>query len=410
MNVPIGDFFLDNQMWSHIYDLLFPTDKAKEHFEKTGEVSQQSVRLSHGPKSRELEQTFAQVHGCKYGVLSNSGTSSLHTALQSLKEIHGWEDGDEVIVPATTFVATVNIVLQNNLKPVFVDIEKNTYNIASFKIREAITSKTKCIIPVHLFGLPADMDSISEIAEEYQLKIIEDACESALSKYYSRALNRLTSVGTQCDIACFSFYISHTITAGIGGIAITNNINYQKKMKSLVNHGWDRETRPVDNKGFDFDEIKKRYYFSSIGHSFRITEFEASLALSQLANRDAIIKKRSYIVKKYNEGLAHLQERGILKLPYLDFGSVYMMYPLQYYGNGGKWELIKELEKKGIETREMLPLINQPIYKDMINAEDYPVSKDIINNGFYIGCHHYLTDEQISYVINTISEILRTKG
>ena len=135
-----------------------------------------SNRLSYGRFSREFEIKFSRIHQCKYGILSNSGTSALHVALAALKEIHNWNDDDEVLVPAITFVATSNIVIHNKMTPVFVDVEKEFYGIDSHLIEQKITPKTRAIIVVHLFGMPCDMDAINAIAKKHCLKIIEDSC------------------------------------------------------------------------------------------------------------------------------------------------------------------------------------------------------------------------------------------
>ena len=129
-------------------------------------------RLSYGPFLKRLEIEFAKIHHSKFGIMSNSGTSALHVAVQALKELHGWNDGDEVLVPAITFVATSNVVIHNNLKPVFVDVEKEYYGIDQGKIEEKITPRTRAIIPVHLFGMSCEMDKIMTIAKNHNLTII----------------------------------------------------------------------------------------------------------------------------------------------------------------------------------------------------------------------------------------------
>ena len=134
-------------------------------------------RLSYGPMSQRFEAEFANVHNCRFGVISNSGTSSLQIALQTLRELHGWEDGDEVIVPSVSFVSTINIVLHNRMKPVLVDVDSSYYELNPELLEDKITARTRAIIPVHLFGHPADMDPILEIATRFKLKIIEDAAE-----------------------------------------------------------------------------------------------------------------------------------------------------------------------------------------------------------------------------------------
>lgn len=360
---------------------------------KTKELVNQvleSGRISYGPLSQEFEQKFSSIHNCNYGVVSNSGTSSLQVALQALKELHGWNDGDEIIVPAVTFVATVNIVLQNNLKPVLVDVDRHTYNIDPELISEKITDKTRAIIPVHVAGLPADMAAINEVADIHNLKIIEDSCECAFTSYQGQM------VGSMSDIGVFSFYIAHLITTGVGGMSTTNNEDYANKMRSLVNHGWNR-IRPVDVKEFDLDEVKSRYHFPAIGHSYRITEFEAALGLSQLNDWKKLIKKRRDNAMWFGRRLGDFELREYLQLPDVR-GNVFMFFPL-ILKHGSKWKLISHLEQNGIETRELLPLINQPCYKGLWNPDDYPIAQWIGEHGFYVGCHQYLEDEDIDYMV-----------
>src|SRR5687768_1588968 len=160
-----------------------------------------SNRLSYGPMTARFERDFAELHDCRYSVFCNSGTSALHIALAALKERHGWANGDEVIVPALTFVATSNIVLHNGMVPVFVDVERDTYNLDPRLLEEKITPRTRAIIPVHLFGLPCDMDPILEVARRHDLRVIEDSCETMFAGYKGR------KVGSLGDIGCFSTYI-----------------------------------------------------------------------------------------------------------------------------------------------------------------------------------------------------------
>ena len=163
-------------------------------------------RLSYGPMTESFERQFAAIHGCRFASMTNSGTSALHVALGALKEIHGWEDGDEVIVPAVTFVATPNVVLHNRMTPVLVDVEREFYGIDPNLIESAITERTRAIIPVHVFGQACDMDPVLELAKRHDLKVIEDSCECMFARYKGR------SVGSLGDIGCFSTYVAHLLT------------------------------------------------------------------------------------------------------------------------------------------------------------------------------------------------------
>lgn len=358
-----------------------------------------SGRISYGPFCRELEQRFAEIHERKIGVLSNSGTSSLQVALQALKEVHAWSDGDEVIVPALTFVATVNIVLHNGLKPVLVDIEPNTYGIDTNKLEEAITERTRAIIPVHLFGQSCGITEVMEIAERYGLKVIEDSCECMFVRHGNKM------VGSYGDIACFSTYIAHLLTTGVGGLAITNNPEYGAVMRSLVNHGRDGIYISIDDDQdvTNLEEvISRRFRFERLGHSYRITEFEAAIGVAQLDDWQDMIAKRQTNADTLNRLLEPIEKLGLIHLPYAVNEHAYMMYPLVLSPGIPKEALTLYLEEHGIETRDMVPLTNQPVYAELFNEDDYPVAKWVNESGFYVGCHQDLTDEDVVHIANTI--------
>lgn len=359
-------------------------------------------RISYGPMSRAFEQRFAAIHGSRFAVLSNSGTSSLHVALQTLKELHGWQDGDEVLVPALTFVATVNVILHNKLTPVLVDVERDYYGIDVSLIERAITPRTRAIMPVHLFGQPCDMSSIMEIAQRRGLKVIEDSCECMFVGHRGK------STGSWGDIGCFSTYVAHLLTTGVGGLATTNDPDIAACMRSLVNHGRDGIYISIDDDAGKSGEalrevISRRFRFERIGHSFRITELEAALGLAQLDDWQAMIKKRQQNSNTLRFELAHLDHR--LQLPRhrpLTEHS-WMMFAL-VLRDEPKDALCQHLESHGIETRDMLPLVNQPCYKGLWNPADYPVAQWIDRSGLYIACHQDLTAADLDYMTAVIQE------
>jgi len=362
-----------------------------------------SNRLSYGPFLKKFEKQFAHLHGARFGIASNSGTSSLQVALQTLKELHDWQDGDEVIVPSVTFVATANIIIHNQMKPIFIDIEPNYYGINPELIEEKITDKTKAIIVAHLFGQPCNMNPILELAKKYNLKIIEDSCETMFAKYNGKI------VGSIGDIGCFSTYVAHLLTTGVGGLSITNNPLYAIKMRSLVNHGRDNIYINIDDdknlsSGKMHELIKKRFSFTSVGHSFRLTELEGALGLAQLENWHDMIAKRRNNAKFLIERLACLKHK--IQLPQIRKNSEhsFMMFPIVLQ-NTHKKPLVEYLEDKGIETRDMLPLVNQPIYKKLYNTvpQNYPVAYWINNSGFYIGCHQNLSQDDLEFIVDTLT-------
>lgn len=381
-------------------------------------------RLSYGPYSQKFEKLFAQKHDCKFAIVTNSGTSALHIAIAALKIKYHWKDDDEIIVPATTFVATINTIIHNNLKPILVDVDPKYYEINEELIEKKITDKTRAIIPVHLFGLPCNMERIACIAKKFDLKIIEDSCECMLSSYNNR------KVGSWGEIGCFSTYIAHLLTTGVGGICTTNDKDLAILLRSLNNHGRDSIYISIDDDNNKDDiELKeiisKRFSFVHLGHSFRLTEMEWAIGLAQLEDElDDIIASRLRNAMILN-GIFH--QRGLtryINVPLIRKNAThsFMIYPITINDNQFtemvKTEipldvitqmtkqvrsgLINFLEHNGIETRDLLPVINQPVYKGMefIKTNHYTVANWLLNSGFYIGCHQSLTQDDLEYIVD----------
>jgi dTDP-4-amino-4,6-dideoxygalactose transaminase len=366
-----------------------------------------SGRLSYGPFHRRFETAFAKEHDSRHAIFCNSGTSALHIAIQALKEKHGWADGDEVLVPAVTFIATSNVVLHNRLKPVFVDVDPLTYNIDPAKIEAKLTPRTRAIMPVHLLGLPADMDPILDIAKRHKLSIVEDSAETMFAKYKGR------KVGSLGDIGCFSTYVAHYIVTGVGGLATTQDPDLYVRLRSLMNHGRDSIYLSIDDDkdavGQQLHEIvAKRFQFVSVGHSFRATEFEAALGLAQLEEMAKIVKARTAMARRLSAGLKEFSDR--LQLPTCppDRDHTFMLYGLVLKGED-KTPLVNFLEDRGVETRDMLPLINQPIYRCLFGdlEAQYPVAKALNRSAFYIGCHQYMSSADADYVVQQFRDYFR---
>lgn len=366
-------------------------------------------RLSYGPLTQRFEHEFARAHGCRFGIMSNSGTSALQIALQAMKELHGWEDGDDVIVPAVTFVATANIVLHNRMRPVLVDVDPRCYELDPNLLEARITPRTRCMIPVHLFGQPADMGPILEIARRRGLKVIEDSCETMFAACDGK------TVGALGDIGCFSTYVAHLLVTGVGGINTTNDSEYAVRLRSLMNHGRDSIYISIDDDDGRTDEelrmvVAKRFKFVSIGHSFRVTELEAALGLAQLEEWQSIIAARRANAGSLMRKLAHLQSH--LQLPATRPGSEhsFMMFPI-VLREEPKGELVQFLERHGVETRDMLPLTNQPVYQKLLGwrEDDYAVAKWINESGFYVGCHQDLTEADLDYVGEVLEGFFRRR-
>lgn len=374
--------------------------------------------ISTGPVMDQFEKTFAKLHGRRYGIMSNSGTSSLQIAVACLKETGDWKEGDEVLVPAVTFVATSNVVIQNGLRPVFVDAEPHTYNMDPAQIERHLTSRTRAIIVAHLCGLPTDMDPIISIARRHHLKIIEDSCETMFVPYRGRP------VGSFGDIACFSTYVAHLIVTGVGGLAITNRERYAIVMRSLMNHGRDAffiggrdaiQVNPRRYQGKHHRELSKiidrRFRFVRMGFSYRATELEAALGMAQLERHQKILARRQANARYLIKGLKPYE--SLIQLPSCppDRGHAFMMFPIIVCDPRiRRKDLLVHLESHQIETRELLPLLNQPVYREMFgDLEDrYPVARWIGRRGFYVGCHPHLKKRDLDRMIRVFSDFLDT--
>jgi len=371
-----------------------------------------SNRITAGPVMARFEAEFARIHGSKYGLMCNSGTSALQIAIAALKERGGWADGDEVLVPAVTFVATSNILFYNNLKPVFVDVEPDYFGIDPAKIEARITPRTRGIMPVHLAGLPCDMDPILEIARRHGLGMVEDSAETAFSRYKGRA------VGSFGDIGCFSTYAAHVITTGVGGLCTTSDSELIVMLKSLMNHGRDSIYIRMDDDqgatGADLFRIAdRRFSFIRLGHSFRCTEMEAALGIAELEQADANVARRRAIAARLTAGLDGLRDR--LQLPGIrpESEHTFMFYPIVLIEkNARRDDLIRFLEERGVETRYLLPLINQPVYREMFGDldDEFPVAARLNARAFYIGSHPGITDEEVDYVIACFHEFFGVRS
>jgi len=286
-----------------------------------------SDRLSYGKYTRRFEQTFARAHGVRHAIMMNSGTGALQVALAALKEAGGWSDGDEVIVPAVTFIATSNIVLMNGLVPVFVDVDQQTYNLDPRKLEAKLTPKTRAILPVHLCGLPCDMDPILEVARRHDLKVLEDSCETMFARYRNRP------VGSFGNLAAFSTYMAHLIVTGVGGIVTTNDDSLATMCRSFMAHGRDSIYLSIDDDDTEDEErlraiIDRRFAFIRLGFSYRVTELEAALGVAQLEKSDVMLLRRRENAAHLSKGLARFQE--FLQLPFVpnEREHAFMIYPI----------------------------------------------------------------------------------
>src|SRR3990167_1264003 len=354
-------------------------------------------RLTYGPYTRMLEQKFAKLHNFKYCIFTNSGTSALQIAWHFLKIRYKWEDGDEVIVPAITFVATVNVLLQNRLKPVLVDVDPATFNINPELIAKKITKRTRAICPVDLLGRPVDIEPIVKLARKYRLKIVEDSCKTMFVNHPNEK-----PVGSEANIACYSSYMAHIISTGVGGFLCTNDSYAYKYLRSMIWHGRDNHYLTIDDSRPTRENIQARFRFDKPGYSYRLTEMEAALGIDELDRAGEIIQRRKNNAEQLYVLLSEFDQ--FIISPEIIPDNAWMFFPIVCKDKVDRDKFCEFLEKKGIQTRYIMPLINQPIFKGLWNPQDYPVAQWLDKKGFLIGCHQFLTNKDLEYVANCFKE------
>lgn len=339
--------------------------------------------LSLGPKYKEFEQKFTKYVGVKYACAVSSGTAALHLGVKAL----GLKTGDEVITSPFSFVSSSNCLLYEDIKPVFVDIEEATFNMDPSLIERAVTKKTKAILPVHIFGQSADMDSIMQIAKKYNLKILEDACESLGATYKGQM------VGTTGDIGTYAFYPNKQMTTGEGGMIVTNYKNLYDLCDSMRNQGRSKKGDWL---------VHER-----LGYNYRMDEMSASLGITQLEKIDWMIEEKGTISAWYDNALSDIDgvEIPVVREDRMHSWFVYVVR----IRNNKRNKLMNELSRAGIQTKPYLPVIHrQPFMRRMFNFKrgDYPVAEEISEETlalpFYIG----LKLEDIEYIASRMKEIL----
>ena len=348
--------------------------------------------FSPGPKVAEFERKFAEAHNAKYAVMVNSGTDALRIGLLALKELNGWGPADEVIVPAATFVATYNIVRQSGMKPVLCDVDEKTFCLEPERIVKAMSSRTRAVIPVHLFGLSCPMPSPS-----LGLSVLEDSCES---------------VGDvlRGDVAAYSTYACHVISTGVGGVILTNDEKTLAFLRSYANHGRDPLfLGGLNGDGMDpKDLINRRFSFLREGYSARSTEFQAAVGIPQIDSLATLLARRGDIAYFYRKEFSPLVKAGVIQIQDIPIGRhhAHMMFPI-ILNQHDRAEVCVELEKDGIETRTALPLVTQPMYSGYWTPTDYPNAYRLATQGFYVGCHQDMTIEDAAYVVDRLSHVLK---
>ncbi len=343
---------------------------------------------SEGPFVKKFEDEFAKLVNKKYAISVTSGSSALEAAISALD----LKEGDEVILPTFTIISCVTPLIRLGIVPVFIDSNVDTWNMDVSQIEDKISSKTKAIMAVHIFGLPVDMDPLIKLSKEYGLLIIEDAAQAIGLEYKGRPC------GSFGDISTFSFYPNKLITSGEGGMIVTDNEELAGRCRSLRNLCF---------------QPAKRFVHDELGWNFRMTNLQAAVGLAQLEQLSESVIKKRWIGKKYQENLKEVEDLIQLPLQRTEYSeNIYWVFALVLNDKtsfSGAIELMNELKACGVGSRPFFWSLNeQPVLKDLkgINRNRCPVSENISRNGFYIPSGLALTADEIDKVSDSLIAIL----
>ncbi len=352
--------------------------------------------LTMGPKTVEFEREFASYIGAKHAIGVNSCTAALHIALEAI----GLSQGDEVLVPTTTFTATAEVVVYFKAIPVLVDVDPTTLCIDPIDAERRITSKTRAIIPVHFAGQPCDMDKIQELAARHHLEIIEDAAHSLPASY------RGTPVGAISKLTAFSFYATKTMTTGEGGMVTTNDDDLAARMKIMRLHGIGRDAwKRYSSEGSWYYEVL------SAGFKYNLTDIQSAIGLVQLTKCTQMRNRREEIALKYNEIFSQC---GLLQTPIVldDRESAWHLYVLRLNLDRltiGRAEVIERLKQQGIGTSvHFIPLHMHPYYRDSYgySAEALPVATAEYQRSISLPIYPGMSPDQVTYVTEQVLSIV----
>ena len=352
--------------------------------------------ITTGPKTKEFEKKFAEKFGAPAALAVNSCTAALHTALVGL----GIGPGDEVITTPMTFCSTVNVIEQVGARPVLVDVEPDTLNIDPDKIEDAVTAKTKAIMPVHYSGHPVDLDAIYDIAERHNLFVVEDAAHAVSAKYKGRY------IGTRGTIAAFSFYATKNMTTAEGGM-LTGTPDFVEKCRIISLHGMSRDAWNRYSK-------EGSWYYEVLlpGFKYNMTDIQASLGLVQLEKLESFQLRRAEIVAKYNQ---EFKNYDALEIPVAkaEVEHAWHLYVLKLNLEAlriNRNQFIEELKVRNIGTSvHFIPIHLHPYYRDKYGykPEDFPVAFNSYQRILSLPLHAGLSDNDVQDVIAAVVEIVK---
>lgn len=375
MKIPVAKPFLGKEEAQLAYDTIL-----------TNWVTQ-------GPRVAEFEEKFASYVGSKYAVAVSNCTTALHLAMI----VAGVGEGDEVICPSMSYIATANCIKYVNAKPVFAEVNPVTYNIDAADVVKKITSKTKAILIVHQIGMPADIDAFRAICDEHNLILIEDAACAAGSSYKGK------KIGSHSDLVCFSFHPRKVITTGDGGMVTTSNEAYYNRIKLLRQHGMsvNDRVRHLSDKVIIEDHLE-------VGFNYRMTDIQAAVGIKQLERLDGLIEERRKIAHRYQKELADL---SMIRLPeepegfftsYQSF-SIYLKPECSL----GRNDVMQQMLDAGISTRRgVMTSHRESAYAEECKGLSLPMSEDASDRSIVLPLYVPMNDEEVTYVIKHLRRIL----
>ncbi len=351
-----------------------------------------------GPKTIEFEKRVKDFIGSKYAVALNSCTAGLHLALL----LYNVKEGDEVITTPLTFSATANVIVNVGATPVFADVDRTTGNISPQKIEEAITERTKAVIPVHLYGMPCDMDRIMDISRKYNLKVVEDAAHAFGSIYKGK------KIGTIGDITSFSFYVTKNITTAEGGILTTGDEELATKAQILRLHGLSRDAW----KRY-IEEETRHYEVVLPGFKYNMTDIQASIGLHQLAKFEYLQKRREEIWRQYDEAFSTMEEIELLKSDEREgtyhARHLYTILLKLEKITGTREEFVRMLNQEGVGTGiHFIALHLHKFYKEKYGFKRgmFPNAEYISNRTISLPFYPYMKDGEVEYVIRSVKKVI----
>jgi perosamine synthetase len=334
-----------------------------------------SGMLAQGPRTAKFEERFAQVCGVKHAIATANGTSALHLALLA-NEIG---PGDEVITTPFTFIASANSILFTGAKPVFVDVDAETFNINPALIEQAITPRTKAILPVHLYGYVCDMDALQAIADKHGLKIVEDACQAVGATYKGRVAG---SFGT----GAFSLYATKNVMSGEGGMITTNDDAVAEQCRMIRNHG-----------------MKRRYYHDMLGYNFRMTDLHAAIGLAQMDRLAGFTEKR-----RANAAYLNAHVESVITPKVKDgYSHVWHQYTVRVDGGRDRDAAAKQLNDAGIGTGIFYPVPahQQGYMHEIVGDVRLPVAEQLAQEVMSLPVHPQLTSEDLYIIVTEVNKL-----